>query len=490
MTFKSRLRADAVPFFSALGFGFAAHMFMLTNKIPVDDDICFLFDKGATTVSGRYGLELLRFLMPDVSMPWIYGVMALLFLSAAVCVTVRLFEIKSRIIQVLFAGLFIAFPAETGTMSYIFTCAPYALALLLTVTAVYLFRVRNGWVRWAVCPLLLIFSCSIYQGYFAFAASFCVLLMIKDLLTDEKTTAEVFRCGLQMLALLVVSVAVYGVSVVVAGKIAAVPVLDVANKEQGLLLRIAVAYSAYLHTFLSGYFAYVNTPLSLVMHLLLAAVVAVGLIRYAVKSRDIRRIALLALCVFLLPLASYCLYLLADNGYIHSLALYPFASFYVLVAIVAENCLPERPKLCRCAAPAAMAVILLVNIYFANSFYLRCFLQYQSREAFYTAMLARVMQTEGFDENSKLAIIGDSGALDYDYDREFDFSKFQLPGNNIMKPIHAKDFINIYLGCEVAMADDEECEKLSRSGEVGSMAVYPYYGSVKNVNGYIVVKLK
>ena len=490
MTYKSRFYEDRVPFFSALGFGFAAHMFILTNKIPVDDDICCIFDKGATTVSGRYGLELIRFLMPDFSMPWIYGLMALIFISAAVCVTVRLFEIKNRVTQVLLAGLFITFPAETGTISYIFTCAPYALALLLTITAVYIFRVRKGWIRCTVCPLLLIFSCSIYQGYFAFAASFCVLLMIKDLLTGEKTTAEVFRSGLVMLAMLIVSAAVYGVSVVAAGKIASVPVLDVANKEQGLLLRIAVAYSAYFHTFLSGYFAYVNTPLSLVMHLLLAAVVAAGLIRYAVKNRDIRRIALLALCVFLLPLASYCLYLLADNGYIHSLALYPFASFYVLVAIVAENCLPEKPKLCGCAAPAAMAVILIVNIYFANSFYLRCFLQYQSRETFYTAMLAHVMQTEGFDEDSRLAIIGDSGALDYDYGREFDFTKFQLPGNSIMNPIHAKDFINIYLGCEIPMADDEECEKLSLSDEVENMAAYPYYGSVKNIDGYIVVKLK
>ncbi len=53
-------------------------MYMLTNKLPVDDDICFFFSKGATVRSGRYPLELLRLLMPDVSMPWIYGLMALL----------------------------------------------------------------------------------------------------------------------------------------------------------------------------------------------------------------------------------------------------------------------------------------------------------------------------------------------------------------------------------------------------------------------------
>ena len=71
-------KEDRLPFLSALGFGFAAHAFILTNKIPVDDDLPNFFNKGATTVSGRYGLELLRLVLPDVSMPWIYGLMTLL----------------------------------------------------------------------------------------------------------------------------------------------------------------------------------------------------------------------------------------------------------------------------------------------------------------------------------------------------------------------------------------------------------------------------
>ncbi len=135
----SQFKRDRLPFFSSLGFGLLAYGFCMLNKIPVGDDLVGLFSKGATTVSGRYGLELLRLVMPDVSMPWIYGLMSILMLSAAVCLIVRLFEIKSQVLQVLLAGVFVSFPAEAGTMLYMFTATPYALALLLTVAGVWLF---------------------------------------------------------------------------------------------------------------------------------------------------------------------------------------------------------------------------------------------------------------------------------------------------------------------------------------------------------------
>lgn len=65
----------------------------------------------------------------------------------------------------------------------------------------------------------------------------------------------------------------------------------------------------------------------------------------------------------------------------------------------------------RNVAAAAMALIIFTNIYFANSFYLRSQLQYENRKAFYTTMLTRVMQTEGFSAGSKLAIIGNVSLL-------------------------------------------------------------------------------
>jgi len=479
----------ALPFVTSLAIGLAAHMTILTNKIPIDDDICNMFNKGATTVSGRYGLKLMSLIMPDVSMPWIYGLMSLLLICAAICVTIKLFHIRNRALQILLGGVFISFPAETGTLSYMFTCAPYAAALLAAVGAVYVFAEWKTKWRWLVSPALLVFSCSIYQGYFGFAASFCVILMIRSLMRPEGTAEQTFKAGLKMLAMLALSAAAYGVSVLAMNKLLALPVLDVINKEQSILMRVAVAYSAFLHTLFDGYFAYVNTGASRVMHL---AVLLLCLCAMAVNQRKLhegKRTLLLLACLALLPLSCYCLYLLADNGYIHSLALYPFAAVYVLAAVILGEFRPERFRLGGGIAAAALAVIIMGNVYFANSFYLRCELQYENVKAFYTAMLPRVMQTEGFNEGTKVAIIGEMGALRYDVDEHFDFDKFQLPGNNITKTTHAKDIINNYLGMDIPLADEEETERLRQTEAFAAMPCYPYDGSVRMIEGVVVVKL-
>ena len=209
---------NRLPFFSTLILGLAAHMFALTNKIPFDDDLPFLFDKGASTVSGRYGLEVMRFIMPDYSMPWIYGIMSLIILALASCLIVRIFNIRNKIFQVLLGGLLISFPSETGTMSYMFTAAPYALALLMVVFSVFVFS-KNFKSKWVISPLLLAFSCSIYQGYFSFAASFCVLLMIQTLITEEKSAVETLKFGVQLLSMLLLSLAVYGLAILFFSKL-------------------------------------------------------------------------------------------------------------------------------------------------------------------------------------------------------------------------------------------------------------------------------
>ncbi len=485
---RERIKESALPFFASLLFSFAAHMFILVNKIPMDDDICNMFSKGATVVSGRWGLEILRLIMPDISMPWIYGVMAIVLLSLSVCLIVRLFGIRSKLLQVLVAGVIVTFPAQTGTMVYMFTCAPYGLSMLLAVGAVYCFNSGNR-LRWVISPLLLIFSCSIYQGYFAFAASFCVLLMIKMLLDGEGTAGDVFLSGVKMLLFLVLSVGIYAGTVMLASALAGIPTLDVVNREQGILMRILVAYSAYLHTLFSGYFAYVGTAASRVLHIVIIGLSAVVCMIRMRKTADIKKWALLALCLVLFPLGCYCLYMLADNSYIHSLALFPFSSIYILAAVILDGVRPEKERLCRWAACICLGGIILGNVYFSNSFYLYGLLQYQSRQSFYTAMLTQVFSAEGFDENTGLAIIGESAALDHDLGQHMDFSKFQLPGNSIMNPIHAKDFINNYLGCDIPFASEEECAAISCTDEFGEMSVYPYYGSVKKIGDYVIVRL-
>ena len=90
--FLTWLWENKVPFFSSLIFGLIAHMFVITNKLPNHDDVIYLFGKGATVSSGRWGLELLRQVIPDYSMPWLHGITSLLLLSVSICIIVELFS--------------------------------------------------------------------------------------------------------------------------------------------------------------------------------------------------------------------------------------------------------------------------------------------------------------------------------------------------------------------------------------------------------------
>ena len=475
---------NKLPFVSALIFGFAAHAFMLTNKIPYGDDLVAMFDKGATTVSGRYGLELLRLVLPDVSMPWIYGLLTQLLLALAVCFVIKLFRIQSPVLQILLAGVFVSFPAQAATMMYMFTVVPYALALTLSIAGLWYFACDKK-LCWLVSPFLIAFSCSIYQGYFSFASSFCVILMIKALVNGEKDSKETFKYGLRLLAMLLIALAVYGVSILIFSKLLNFPIIeDVINEKQSVIMRIAVAYSAYLKTLFASYFAYVRSLFSSGIHLALVCAAALAAIS-KLRGKDYMVWMLTALCLFIFPLSCYCLYMLADNSYIHSLALYSFASLYVLCACLLDS--SERAVL-KNIASVCLALIMLGNIYYANAWYLRNYMKFEELKSMYQSVITQVISTPGFDEKSKIALVGNTPEQTYNIDENFDMVLPQTPSLDIESTDYAQLIVSRYLGFDIPFAAQEEVAELAANPEVVDMSIYPYDGSVRKLGDYIVVK--
>jgi len=476
---------NKLPLVSAFLFGLAAHAFMLTNKIPYGDDLVAMFDKGATTVSGRYGLELMRMILPDVSMPWIYGLMALMLLSVAACLIVRLFNVKRPLFQILLPAVFVSFPAQAATMNYMFTVVPYAIALTLSICAVWYFDSGKRFC-WLVSPLLLAFSCSIYQGYFSFASSFCVILMIKALVNGEKSAVETFKYGLRLLAMLLLGLAVYGAAILVFSMLLDYPLIgEVINEKQSIVLRVAVAYSAYLKTLFAGYFGYVHSLPSVLFHTVLIGVTGFVIIIKLRRHGDIAAWLLTGLCLFLFPLSCYCLYMLADNSYIHSLALYSFASVYVLCICILDDqdILPVKD-----IAAVCLALIMAGNVYYSNSWYLRNYLRFEEVKSLYSSVVTELVNTPGFDENTSLAIVGASPALVYDMDQNFDFDKLLTPSLDIASIDYAQLIISRYLGFDIPFASLEETAALADDVRVQEMKRFPYDGSVQKIDDYVVVK--
>jgi hypothetical protein len=308
----------------------------------------------------------------------------------------------------------------------------------------------------------------------------------------KKSVWQIVLYGLKALAMMLVALAVYyGVTLLVfrfTGAEFNSYVLDNVNSEASIPGKVRMAYDNFIYVFSYGNFSLISTEASRYIHIVLLALMAVGLILAALQNKKPLHIVLMAVLVLLLPLSMNCMYLMMSAQSIHSLVLYSFICFYFLDAIILEQLHGKSLLAAKDVTAVLLGGVIVANVYFANMTYLKMYLNYENATAFYSSMIAQIKDTEGFDENSKLAIIGQQDNLLYGFS-ELDTNMLLGPSGDLVNIYSRENFFKEYLGFEIPFADDEELEEISRSREFEEMAEYPYYGSVKKIGDFIVVKL-
>ena len=483
-------RRHAVPLAATLITGFLAHMYAFTNKLLNADETTALFSKGATLTSGRWGLEATKLLFPDVSMPWIYGVIALLLIAAAVCVMVDCFEIRGRMVQALLSGAVAAFPALTGNFCYMFTSAPYALAILLAVISVRLFAC-GGWRRSVLGVALLAEALGIYQAYIALAASLCVVWLIKQLLSGSEAKT-VLRWGITLLVLLAAALGIYYLVTLIVESLAGSGYQEYeVTVSVGIGRSLLAAYSSFVGIFVSGNFGFVNSKLSAAAHIVCALAVLYALVSCTVRAKDARRAVLLAVLAALYPLSVSCMYLIASADIIHSLVMFSFVSFYVLTAVAVDAAAGTgKPavRTGRAVTALAAAAIIASNVFFANKVYLKMYLEYENAFSFYNALMAEIMDNPNFSRYTVVDIVGDVQSGLTHFTEEMDTGNFTGANEDLVNTYTRVDFIKYYLGLDLYMYREDTILNCRWYNE---MPCYPDEGSIKYLpdENRLVIKL-
>ncbi len=479
------------PFCSALIAGLLAHGYAFANKLLNHDEIESLFGKGATVTSGRWGLELVKVLFPDRSMPWIYGMVSLLLISLACCLMLSLLEIRSRAMRVMLPAIIVSFPSLTGVFCFMFTSGAYAWSFFLTTLAVFLFC-RGGARRTLSSMVLLVLALGIYQAYISLAASLLLLVMIRDTLDGERSVFEIVRFGVKGLDMLLCSVALYyGVTLLVLRATGAAfnsYVTENVNGTVSLPRRVRMAYDAFYYIFSFRNFSLITTEFSRYLHIALLGLTTAALAVLAVRGRRVLNAALLFILLLLLPLSVCCMFLIMSQESIHTLVMYSFVCVYLLMGLAAEriNGFERLTGAELLALP--LCLIVLGNVYFANKCYLKMTLQYENARAFYTVLASRAEKTEGFDENCSLAIVGRQDNLVHTFP-ELDTDLFMGVNRDLINIYSRENLIRYYLGLDIPFADEAALAELEDDPRVLAMAEYPYDGSVQKIDDWIVVKL-
>ena len=492
-----------LPFWASMIWGLLAYTFAFTNKLLNHDEASQLFGKGATVSSGRWGLSILDNLLPNFSMPWIYGILTVFLIALSICIIVRLFAIRSRLIQVVLAGSIMVFPSVIGLFGYMFTSSAYGVAFLCAVAAVWCIRQKP--LLFAIPALALMgFSLSIYQSYISVAAGLLVVLLIQDLLLGEKAIPVIKR-GLWYVAFLITALAGYYIATQILLHLLDIGFNDYAEGSMVFQLselpqKLFLAYQRFLRFFTWQQQALVPSVFSAKVHyaLGLSCLTLVLVWLLGQKKEDTGRVLLLLALIILLPLAINCMYLIIDTQSIHTLVLYGFVSLYVLAAVILDAFLPSeatekvRRLLCRAALNlgiVALTLIVIINTYVANEAYLHLHLRYENSYAFYTSLLADLRTNPKFQEGTKLAVVGSYDSPDF-YEYYFRFLP-ELTGVMGFLPDSYSygAFLHYYIGLSIPIATEAEIAQITATEEYQNMSVYPYYGSTKVINDILVVKL-
>lgn len=491
-----------IPLLASLIFGMLAHGFAFTNKLLNHDEAYNLFGKGGSFSLGRWGLEICERFFPNFSMPWIYGLITVALVSVSVCIIVRMLRIQNKLLQILLAGIIVGFPSLTSVFTFMFTASSYGLSFFTAILAAWFIHKPT---KFTVLPAIgcMVFSLSIYQAYIPLTAGILILYLIQELLLGADMM-DVLRKGLVYVGFLALSMILYFAATQLTLILVGYRFSEYAQGSVDFSLaeiphRISLAYQ-YFYRFLHwNNLALVPTDFSTRIHGYLMELLPLLFILCCVlrKAYQPVRILFLLALIGILPLASNSMYLLSPELAVHTLMVYGFVCLYIFAVMLAdmEISMVSAKKLIgllqRLGADVLaviLALILATNVYFANEAYLYQHIQYENLYSFYTSLTADIMMTPGFNEGTRLAVIGDYNPA---YENFPPFFVEVLNGANSAYPSMYSNykFMEYYIGFPIDFLWPSEIEVIKSTPEFTAMPVYPYPGSMQFIGDTLVVKL-
>jgi len=493
-----------LTFFSAFIIGILTHAFMLTNKLPNHDDVGWIFHPMRMPWFGRWFLSFAVSLGGNFSMPWVNGILSVIYISVTACLVVSLLQIKQTVHCILASALMMTFPTVACTFSYMALSQAYFFSLLLAALAAYAAdRFRFGFLLAAVFITL---SLGIYQAYYGVAAGLMVGALIVDLLKDGAPVKLMIGKGLKFVISLALGLMMYFAVVKLTtmdGGLSNYQNIDAMGRiSPSLLLRlIGKSYSDTVSFFCNRGVHFRYMPSLFLVAGIMVSAFTVLIIKALEIRKDKNKTALLCLLLLLFPLAANFITVMNPED-IHMLMVYGFVILLVMMLSVMEICLSLEAGFnaviqgfSRVAGWLLCLIVMLVVHNYAlvsNQGYFRLFFTYEQGYAYSVTLLARIQGIDGYAKGKRVVFVGRpdrAGVWSVPPKRE----NQALTGMLVDIPSISsyKGFLEKYLGYNqgiVWLQNIEQLHDFNIFEPVADMPVYPDAHSVKVMNDLIVVK--
>lgn len=500
-------------FISVFMFGLIAHGYVIFNRLSYHDNSACLFSLGGTYESGRWMLGLVYDLTLHstklYSVPVFNGLLSVLFIAIAAMKMVEILDIKSKVLSVYVAGIMVVYPVVTGIFSYMFTSWVYFLGMLLSVVAGgYLIKDKTIKI-FLISGILLSMSLGFYQAFFAVTIVMYLLdLTVKVLDGKIENVKDYAKDGFIYLANLVVGLGLWAIIRKLSMKIKGITAVDYKGMNEGYDLsqfpnRIALAYKEF--------FGLQMEKINILLYLrffvgIIIVITIIQLIVLLLNSKNNFSVKLASLVgIVIMPIGMNLVYILStsEEYLIDTLMMYGNIFVFLIPVVLIQLLdskelvagLVKKMMLVATSIQAVSLVVMLLGyIYLDNSAYLKADIVQQQATAWYTELVANIKCSEGYSDDMEIVLVGINSISDGT------FTKIDEDGQlDAIQVAKYPDYITVLsnggslnfsrehigFGNNLVKTDDS----LAELPEVKSMPTYPSDGSIKVVDGSVVVKL-
>lgn len=488
-------------FLATFVIGLMIHMPVMVSDIPNHDGLASMYFDQNMITSGRWFLTVACGFSSFYTIPWLIGVLGLVFLSLAAAALVELLEIRRTWAVVLTGGLLASFPALASTFAYVFTMDGYMLALLLAVLSVLLTKkYRMGFIPGAVC---LAFSMGTYQAYLPFAmilSAYAVLMLASGTGSIREKTKKSMR----YLYMGAIGAALYYIILQVLLRIQGRELASYQGIDgmasgvpgNGLLSAVKSMYYDFFAFSLKGGVLFQNVPSAAAYLVLLLAVLGAafcfGKNRKGWKNPFFFVIIVIVLAIF--PLITNVILLVSPHVTYHLLMRYQWILIPVgmLAFTGRDNGGGKSRAWIEWAALGAVFVLVFHYAVVDNIAYSNLEKRYEKTYAYCVRLLDRIEQTDGYYPGIPIAMIGQVGDEQYpgtDISLPVTSNMIGLSGDSLLYTgDNYREFIRHYLGATLNIQPAEAMAEMYYSEEYKAMDSFPGENSIRIIDGVMYVK--
>ena len=479
------------------------NMFAYTNTCFVHDSIQIYNDSTGIT-NGRILVGPLLELTNRMQIPWVIGLITCFLMGFVVMLMSRLFLLRRKISILFLAGFVITSETMFISHAYFNSVYIYVLSLLLAAAGVYIADYKKIGYLYSVLFLCLSMFC--YQAYISTAIALFLFKLLIHLYKDDNKIKKQLLLTAKYASICILSVAIYfGIWQLVL-RLTKQSVSDYHVYQNasdiagisGLYERLSYALSMAFQ-FVSRDDIFGTHPVLFFCWFFINIFCILLILIKAIRKKRII-FSLLYASVFFLTVNF--MYLLTGS------ALSGLTAFSMIIPVLLFLYYFDNIELSKVYlkniiswfTSVICSVIIISQAVFGNSLYLKMKTNYDNAWSYSTRLIDRLEQTEGFDKNSKLIIIGNkfhvteydssfsiSNRLDYTSRIDGIFHDYYINNNALTYALTVQWFIQQEM--DIDMDIQVNPKKYYSLDFVKDMPVFPSDGSIVQYNGFYIVKV-